>query len=300
MNLLIVNYHYYGTKKYINGIYPTTPHFFEKQISEISKKYTFLSQNQLASYIKENNYPKGDFCLITFDDGLKEQMQAFNWLNKNNIPAVFYIPTLPLIESKVLDVHKLHFVRANIEDIELIKLLKNNSHYDYNDVDAQNAAQQYKYDNSLAREIKYQLNFKFSKEAKVSFIENTFNKLFQNELLFSNNLYMNKQEIQLLSKANMLGSHGHAHIPLAKNLNAKDDIITSINYLENLTNKPIISFSYPYGSKAAVDLEVTHHFMNTNIAFALTMWRGNNDFSCIINPFQLFRIDTKDYFEQNQ
>ena len=294
MQLLIVNFHYFGIEQYKSGIYPVTPTFFENQLKVISKEYQFISQASLVKYIQEQDFPEGNYCLITFDDGLKQQMSAFNWLNDNNIPAVFYVPTLPILEGKVLDVHTLHFVRANIEDSELINLLKGESSYEYSQQDSERAANQYRYDNALAREIKYQLNFKWSSEAKDSFINNTFNKLFPDELLFSRELYMNELDIQQLAHADMLGSHGHAHIPLAQSVHAKEDMLTSIHFLEQLTHKSILSFSYPYGSSAAVNNEITEHFAGTHVAFALTMLRGINILSNEVNPYLLNRFDTKD------
>jgi peptidoglycan/xylan/chitin deacetylase (PgdA/CDA1 family) len=295
MQLLIVNFHYYGNQQYKSGIYPVTPSFFENQLKVISKEYQFISQTNLVKYIQEQEFPVGKYCLITFDDGLKQQMSAFNWLTENNIPAIFYVPTMPIMEGKVLDVHKLHFIRANIEDNELINLLKKEPSYEYNLIDKEIATNQYKYDNELAREIKHQLNFKWPSEAKDLFINNTFNKLFPNESLFSEELYMSESDIQLLANTNMLGSHGHSHIPLAQSNNAKNDILTSINFLEQLTQKPILSFSYPYGSKAAVNKSTTDFFIDTNIVFALTMWRGINENGDLRQqPFLLKRIDTND------
>lgn len=294
MKLLIVNFHYYGGEKFNSGIYPVTPDFFQCQLKAIAEEYTFISQNELAKYIQENKYPEGNYCLLTFDDGLKQQMQVYHWLVEKNIPAIFYVPTKPIIESIVLDVHKLHFVRAKMDDVDLIKLLKNDVSYEYSSSDAQRAEGQYKYDDNLAREIKYQLNFKLSGEAKSTFINTTFRKLYPDEEKFSKNFYMNEHDIKQIAKSNMLGSHGHAHIPLAQSTNAKDDMLRSIIYLEHLTNTPIVSFSYPYGSKAAVNEDITRHFSETNVLFALTMWRGINDVSDVIQPFHLYRVDTND------
>lgn len=294
MKLLIVNFHYYGDEKFNAGIYPVTPDFFQRQLKAIAEEYTFISQIELTKYIQQNQYPEGNYCLLTFDDGLKQQMQVYHWLVENNIPAIFYVPTKPLLESIVLDVHKLHHVRAQVDDKDLIKILKKDANYQYTSTDTQQAEGQYKYDDNLAREIKFQLNFKLSAEAKSAFINTTFSKLYPDEEKFSKNFYMNEHDIKQISKSNMLGSHGHAHIPLAQSTNPKDDMLKSINYLEQLTNTPIVSFSYPYGSKAAINESVATKLENTSIRFALTMWRGINDFNESINPMLLKRVDTND------
>ena len=124
MKLLIVNFNYYGEEKFNGGIYPVTPDFFQHQLKAIAAAYKFISQNELAKYIQENRYPEENYCLLTFDDGLKQQMQVYQWLVENNIPAIFYVPTKPILESIVLDVHKLHHVRAQMDDKDLIKILK--------------------------------------------------------------------------------------------------------------------------------------------------------------------------------
>jgi peptidoglycan/xylan/chitin deacetylase (PgdA/CDA1 family) len=181
-----------------------------------------------------------------------------------------------------------------MDDADLIELLKKNDAYEFNTLDAQRAEGQYKYDNDLAREIKYQLNFKMSAESKAKFIHTAFSKLYPSEEKFSKNFYMDEADIKEIGRAHMLGSHGYAHIPLAQSKTAKSDMLKFINYLERLTDKPIKSFSYPYGSKAAVNDEIMQHFSDTNVNFALTMWRGINDTSKAFNPFHLLRVDTND------
>jgi peptidoglycan/xylan/chitin deacetylase (PgdA/CDA1 family) len=76
MQLLAVNYHYFREEKYENGIYPLTKREFLNQIDELSKYYEFISQNDLIDKIKNKKYSNKKYCLLTFDDGLKEQMNA--------------------------------------------------------------------------------------------------------------------------------------------------------------------------------------------------------------------------------
>jgi peptidoglycan/xylan/chitin deacetylase (PgdA/CDA1 family) len=294
LRLYIVNYHYYSNAQFKQGIYPVTPTFFANQIEVLSKTYRFLSQHELATYISSGEYPEGDYCLITFDDGLKEQMQAFEWLKNNNVPAVFYVPVKPIQEHTVLDVHKLHHIRASVSDEELVKILRDKEGYHFSDMDKQSATDQYKYDNEIAREIKYQLNFKLSDQEKRKFTSTLFEKLYEDEGRFSKEFYMNGDDIRQIASSGMLGSHGYSHVPLANNVYAQEEVNTSLAFLENLTQEKILSFSYPYGSKAAVDEQVASLFKHTNVVFGLTMWRGVNELSIDSNPYLLYRVDTND------
>ena len=114
MKLLIVNYHYIREIKTGQGIFPTTSSELITQIDLLSKKYNFISQKQLITYTSNNSFPDKDFCLLTFDDGLKEQLKAFEILMKKKIPAVFFVPTMPLITNKACMVHKFHYLMENM------------------------------------------------------------------------------------------------------------------------------------------------------------------------------------------
>src|SRR5262249_20161570 len=52
---------------------------------------------------------------------LKEQMQAMRWLGARDLAAVFYTPTAPIVERRVLDVHKLHIIRSLRSRTELAR-----------------------------------------------------------------------------------------------------------------------------------------------------------------------------------
>ena len=294
MKLLVVNYHYFGDEQYTSGIYPIDGGAFTKQLNEISKYYTFISQQELVSCFTTNTFPKGNYCLITFDDGLKQQMKAFEQLQSLNIPAIFYVPTQPLIDNIILDVHKIQLIRTKLSDADMLLEMKKNGSYAFTDEDLTRAKNQYKYDDDLAREVKFQLNFKLTNSEKNTLLNKLFHQYVGEEKSYSKEFYMNTSELIALAKKGQLGSHGHAHTPLALNPNATDDISKSINYLQYITQKPIQSFSYPYGSVEAVNTSTAEVINKLGLSFALTMWRGINEIDTTTNPFLLNRIDTND------
>ena len=121
--LLIVNFHYVREEKYSSGIYPISIKDFLKQIDVLSKSHQFISQRELVKIIVERKSLDKKYCLITFDDGLKEQMDVFDLLQSKKIPAIFFVPTNAIKNRLVLDVHKLHFIRTKLDDNELFELL---------------------------------------------------------------------------------------------------------------------------------------------------------------------------------
>lgn len=296
MKLLAVNFHYYRNEKYSSGIYPVSHTQFAQQIEALSKHYTFVGQSEIHSWIINNQYPEGNYCVITFDDGLKEQMNAFNWLKANGIPAIFYVVTKPIVEQTVLPVNKLHYIRTQFSDSELLMRIENMFPDCVKNINMEAAEQQYRYDDQNSRTIKYLLNFGLEEGKKIKFLNDCFSETVDNEAAFSSKLYMSKTDLVELAKEGMLGAHGHQHLPLAQ-VNyetAHLDINTSINIIEDITQIPVISFAYPYGSKVAVNESLISIFSATHIKFAFTMWRGMNTSVAGIQPLLLKRIDTND------
>jgi len=294
MNLLIVNFHYYSNEIYPSGIYPISPVNFANQINTLSKMYDFVGQKEISAWIKTGESPEGNYCLITFDDGLKQQMNAFNWLVENEIPAIFYVPAKPFVEKTILDVHKLHLIRTKTNDADLLDLTNETFDIEFTDQNALEAKNQYRYDSVISQKLKYILNFIIPEKEKKELIDNYFVKIFGNEEAFCNSFYMDENDVKLISNKGMLGNHGYAHVPLATlSLNdAKEDVLKSTIFFEKLTQNKLISFSYPYGGKSAVNEVVASMVKSSNYDFGLTMHRGFND--TLEQPFLLKRIDTND------
>lgn len=299
MKLLVVNFHYFREKRYSSGIYPISRAALSKQVDALSKDYLFVDQASIIDYLNGRQSKLGGekCCLLTWDDGLKEQMQAFEFLQELGVPALFYIPTQPIVTHRVLDVHQLHLIRSRQSDEALYQSLVERFGIDTYAFDEQALANQYRYDNDLARKVKFFLNFVLSAEERASLIQQWFLELVPDEEAFAKSFYMDQADIRVLADANALGAHGHSHIPLAplSQQAAQAEIETSILLLSEMTNQTIQSFSYPYGGKTAVSEQLLPCFEHTSIQFALTMWRGENDLDANDRePLLLQRVDTND------
>lgn len=300
MNLTVINYHYFRETTYPDGIFPTSRNKLIQDVDFISKKFVFISQNELNDYFSGKghlNYDlKKKYCLLTWDDGLSEQMEAFDILQNIGVPALFFVNTKPYFDNKLLDVHKLHIVRSLIPDKRIIELLKAKYNFDQYKFNKNLLEIQYRYDNQDAKQLKYFLNFVLNKEDKEEVINIFFKECIDSEEEFCKKFYMSNDDLVKLSLNDSLGSHGHSHHPIGK-MSLEDgiyDINSSIQYLELITNKKIISFAYPYGSPDAIGDKTSLLFDNTSIRFIFNMTRGQN----IINTFskccELKRFDNND------
>jgi len=293
--LLIVNFHYIREQIPSNGIYPITPTAFEKQLDVLGKEFSFCSQQEILNGFR-NGFPNKRICLITFDDALAEQQLAIEILRAKGIPAIFYVPIEPYQTHTTLSVHKLHYLRSVIDDEEFLKLLLRYSGGAAIPIDIHKARVQYKYDSELAASLKYYLNFLLNRNEAENLIDTIFANIVGDERSFTENLYLPKDRLIELAKLGMLGSHGTNHHPLSSLSSGemRCDIEESLSFLQSLTGVPVQSFSYPYGSKAAVNENVVDVVKKTSLQFAVTMFRGINTQPDLSERFLLKRVDTND------
>jgi Polysaccharide deacetylase len=297
MRLLAVNHHYYRIDAPGSGIYPITPAGLEAEIADLAKMWRIASQEELVRAIARPEDGPVPLCIITFDDGLKEQMAAARRLSGSGRGGIFFVSTAPLIERRVLDVHKLQMIRAVRTDEELAGLLEAQFGPTFSGFDLDGARQQYKYDNDHARRVKFFVNFMIDPDARREWSDRLFCELFGDEAAAAEQLYMSADDVRELARLGMLGTHGHGHIPLAE-LDAvamKSDIQCSLDILAQCGAKDVRGISYPYGGPSAVSAVVARTAAECGLAYGFTMARGVNNTVDLANPFLLKRISTSDY-----
>ena len=297
MQLLAVNFHYFREEKPGKGIFPLTLKEFETQIDLIGQYYDFVSEQDIIdSLYKGKSIPK-NYCLLTFDDGLKEQMNVAELLIKKGVPGMFYVSTGTIRNNIVLDVHKLHYVRSIMDEQNLYQNLSSNYDIDQYPFEEKFLKNQYRYDTDLVRKVKYYINFVLSEAERQKVINNWFSTLVKSEKDFALDLYMNIDDLKKLSNHSMLGTHAENHVPLGclSKKEIKKEIEDSVDFLESYVGKDSIrSISYPYGGLKAVSKEVAEVAEECGLQFGFTMWRGINNFENLENKFLLNRIDTND------
>ena len=165
-------------------------------------------------------------------------------LKKRKIKAIFFPPALPIEKETVLNTHLLHFILEKTQDFkklnrELFQILKEN---DFTDSEIkklwENNNYRNKFDNSDVSFFKRLLQ----KVLPLNLRDKITKKLFEEKCRkslksFSNELYMNKQNLNEMIREGMtIGSHSYNHYWL-NTLNKEEqnkELDLSIKFLENL------------------------------------------------------------------
>tara|TARA_B100000965_G_scaffold208510_1_gene174243 strand:- start:10357 stop:11247 length:891 start_codon:yes stop_codon:yes gene_type:complete len=295
MNLSFINFHYIREIKPPQGIYPKTISEFSEQIKKLSENYVFLNQEEvIEGFFKPSDR---NMCVITFDDGLKEQIKAVEYLHSKNIRPICFVSMEPLTKSIVLETHKLHVIRSLISDQDFVNKVKKINSFTRFDVDKSILLKQYRYDSFDIAKAKYFLNFKLERPEKKEFLDSLFiHTVGMKESEFSEKFYMNKNDLINLSKIADIGSHAVSHTPLGSlsSEEALKEMKESKAFLDDIIGKPIKSISYPFGGRSALPKVTDSEIENLGYEFGLTMIRGSNDLPLSNSKYFLRRYDTND------
>ena len=157
--LIVINHHYISNKKFEKGIYPITPKFFEDEIKKLSSRFKIISLDEIKDATKNVDY--ADYCLITFDDGLKEQYEiAFKIAKEYKIPIAFFVNSKQYENNELLTVHKFQLIRTIKNSKEILDYLSqiNVVNDKLKNINLQDIILQYRYDDLEMAKVKYLIN----------------------------------------------------------------------------------------------------------------------------------------------
>ena len=302
MELVGVNFHYVSDERHpYPGIHAISPADFERQLDVLAREYTFVSLQELRDASSRGRSLPARSCLLTFDDGLREQFDVV-WplLNRKGIAAAFFVNTRPAVDGVVSEVHKVHMLRSQVPPEDVDREITEECTAEGWDIgraawpDESVLEAQYPYDPPPARRLKYLLNFVLAPAVRDRVIARCFERRFGPDSSVVPRLYMSTDMWAVLGAAGCLGTHSHTHVPLATldEDELKADIESSLQALRLHARCDVDAISYPYGGPTAVSLAVERAAARSGLRFGFTMERAVN--RTLDRPLLLARLDMND------
>ena len=230
---------------------------FRKQLLHFRSRYDFLTRMEWEAFITQGRLPAEDKVLLTFDDGLKCHFDhVAPVLNEFDVFGIFYVCTFPLVEQKMLSVHRVHELTgrfgAGILLEELLKVVRANElHFDRRKWDESiDQPYQRESDGISLRKFKRILNY----SAEVNRQDELLDQL---ESIFDvsacpEEFYLSKEEVlSLADQGNVIGSHGHTHALLSMlSIRATtEEVKVSKDILEEILGNRVDHFCFPFGGR---------------------------------------------------
>ena len=292
-----VTYHYIRNKSKVFPYYNSiTKKNFKQQLKSFNKYGLINNYDEL--FLESDKY------LLTFDDGLKDHIYAAELLKKKNAVGIFFIPTLPLINKEILDVHKTHLIAGKVKGQTILNELQNyltkNRIYNFsNEIDKKKYKIIYEnqVDSIYKKEFKKIMNYYGDIKLKHKILDYLLKKFEIN--IKSKDYYLNKKEIRYLSSLGMvIGSHTESHTLLSRLSYKKQflEIKNSKVFLENVVKKKVDTFCYPYGSKLSYNKDTITILKKLNFKLAYNTEHRDIDFKDLQKKYlQLPRYDCNQF-----
>lgn len=304
--LAIVMYHYVRDLK--NSRYPNIRgldyHLFKQQIEFFSKYFNVVTMEEVVAVYEQSYELPENPLLLTFDDGYIDNFTfVFPILNVYKFQGSFFIPGKTLVEHKLLDVNKVHFILASVPTDKILSVLfKQMDYYRGKEFDFESNEELFK---------KYAVANRFDQK-EVIFIKRVLQTILPEHLrnkitsyifkenigvseeVFARELYLNREHILCMKNNGMhIGVHGYDHYWLGNLEKSKmeEDIAKAIDCISDFIDVNNWVINYPYGS---FNDNVIDFVSSKGCKLGLSTEVRIADLSAD-NRFTLPRLDTNDY-----
>jgi len=281
---------------------------FREQLAYIRRHYEVIKAQDLISAVKQQEeFGAWDLpdnaLLLTFDDGYSDHFQnVFPLLDEARIQGSFFPPAKVIRERKVLDVNKIHFILASVENkqslvgdiFEVLNRYRDEFQLESNDSYYSKLAKPSRHDPAETVFIKRALQVALPSALRETITTDLFAKyVSSDEAGFAAELYMSTEQLRCLARNGMyIGSHGYhhswlGHLPPEEQAQEVD---RSLGFLAELgVDLEGWIMCYPYGNSNESLLEI---LKQRRCAVGLTTRVGivTNE----LEPLLLPRLDTND------
>lgn len=278
---------------------------FRGQLDYLRHRHSVVSMEEVMYAVQGSpaDLPD-DAALLTFDDGfIDHYTNVLPLLDERGWQGTFFVAAGPVLERRMLDTHKLHFVLAAVDDPrvlvdELQDLVE--EHRERYDLSAfedywARLARPNRFDPAEVIFIKRMLQCELPTPLRQRVCDHLFARYVSaDEAAFASELYVSLDQLRMMQRLGMhIGAHGETHCWLDR-LGPEDrerEIRASLDLLAAAgADTDAWSIAYPYG---AHDENLRSLLRSSGAKIGLTtevaradLWRHD--------PLALPRIDTKD------
>ncbi|EPC04195.1 hypothetical protein L861_02460 [Litchfieldella anticariensis FP35 = DSM 16096] len=278
---------------------------FRGQLDYIQRHYQVVSMEQvIAASRGERDVLPAHPLLLTFDDGYRDHHDhVLPLLSQRSMQGSFFPPACAVLERRVLDVNKIQFILASVEDPGVLvdcifsAMDEARAHYglEPNHVYFSRLSSDSRYDDPPTTFVKRALQRELPEDFRQQLTEGLFSQyVTSDEKAFAEELYMSEGQLRHLLEAGMfIGSHGDQHYWLNSLDHAHQvkEVDRGLRFLEALgAYRDDWVMCYPYGG---YDDSLLSILRARGCALGLTTEVALADLT-VNDPLTLPRIDTND------
>jgi peptidoglycan/xylan/chitin deacetylase (PgdA/CDA1 family) len=304
--LNIVMYHYVRElwRSRFPRIKGLTIDAFRGQLEYIERHYNVVSMEEVIWAAQGGGRLPARAALLTFDDGfIDHYTNVLPLLHERSWQGSFFPPSRPIVEGCVLDVHKIHFTLAAVDESRQLaddlmrqvdrcrdecELLSGEQYWEL-------CGRPSRFDPTEVVFIKRMLQHELPAPIRQRITDYLFRKyVTTDESAFATELYMSLDQLRMMHRCGMyIGNHGDSHCWLDKVSREQKvrEIEASLMFLQQIDPEMgPWAMCYPYG---AHDSELRELVRSYGAAVGFSTRVAVADFSND-DPLALPRLDTND------
>lgn len=238
-------------------------------------------------------------ALLTFDDGfIDHYTTVLPILLQRKLSGVFFVPTACLTQPRMLNVHRTHFLLAQLGPQRLREEVAARSGRIRGAASGARAALEslYRWDERPDAAVKRWLNYELPYAAADDLLRDLFVEHLGDECSFAASLYCNRSMLQEMSRAGMaLGGHTWSHRVLSR-LSQREqqmEVGRAPALIRALTAQRLVPFCYPYGLASTYTALTKQTLERAGYASGFTVRPGPVRFHRA-DLFELPRTDVRD------
>ena len=299
--IVIVNYHYCHPKQgdIFSGVHGILPEDLARQAAAFGEHFEPIGPDRLATARDE----QGPRLLVTADDGTRDIFQyALPIWRAASIPAILFCCSRPLLEGRVLDMQKIHFLQARLgrdpfrrSFLNALDALAPNTLLE--DPDRLGLAFMYRYDDEETRRFKFLLNTELPYDILEALLDSMFEREFGSQQEAVRHIYMSRDQIlRAQDMGFVIGLHTHAHRMLSRLTPEaqRAEIGQCATFFEDLLGEPVQLLSYPYGVRGTYNATTKTILREHRIETAFSLGRAVFAPDAIHDSLEIPRFDVND------
>lgn len=272
---------------------------FRKQLDFFEKNFGFVDAQEWESFITNGQMPDQEGkVVLTFDDAMSCHYDyVFPELIKRNLWGIFYVPTAPYMDNKLLDVHRVHLLCGAVNGEELfheaMKLIDEDMIPDSKrkEFREQTYTNQTNYEgvSEFKRLLNYFINYD-RREAFIDVLSDVFGYQYS-----ANSFYVQKTQLsEMFDHGMIFGSHTVSHPVMRKLTRAEQayEITSSFAFLDELKITMHKTYCHPYGGFHSFDQNTVDILDEQNVAYSFNVdYRDITQQDILSNKQSLPRYD---------
>jgi carbamoyltransferase len=301
---LIVNYHYcHPPDSFLHGTNTVTPDQFDAQLRVLRQNFVCTTIGELTN--PEARLPE-TVAVVTFDDGLKDVAEhALPILQRWGVPATVFCSSAPLIDGRLLNVHRGHLLQARLgatrfrEEFE--RALAACGPLELDSPERLGLRNLHVYDDPATRRFKTRLNFEVPYPVLDTILQRLSETFLGSDDELAPQVYMTSADLRRCQDAGLeIGAHGHRHRVLARldEDEQRAEIASAADYFRTEFGLSAMPWSYPWGFAGTWNDTTKRLLADAGFLSGTTMIRAIVKPADLHSRWEIPRFDVKDVFDE--